>query len=359
MKRTCCTAVLLLFAASAAIAAGATRLFPAKFGSLYGYIDARGHTVIEPQFKIAGDFFDGLAAVAGEDGKYGYIDPSGRFVIAPRYTLANDFHAGFAVVQLDDAVAFLRRDGTVAFTTDLATDGYFSEGLALVTKGEESGYIDESGTMVIAPRFKEGAGRFSGGFAPVRVVEKLPDGNRNTFWTFVDRTGKLLDGRFVLALGFGSGVAPVSNGSGWGFVDTTGAFAIPPRFAFAAPFAERLACVGTLTGDGLTRFGFIDRTGSLVIPYAFSIARDFSEGLAAVKSGDTWGYIDRNGRTVIPFKYSSAFDFHDGMARAAITTASGRREVYLDQHGRVVWQEPIAKSDASTETARRVHAAGK
>jgi hypothetical protein len=48
----------------------------------YGFIDATGQMVIEPQFLGAEGFWNGLAQVQLE-GQYGYIDHSGQFVWGP------------------------------------------------------------------------------------------------------------------------------------------------------------------------------------------------------------------------------------------------------------------------------------
>ena len=49
---------------------------------LYGYINNQGSWVISPAFKYAGDFSEGLAVIAGDDG-YGVIDRSGTIKLAP------------------------------------------------------------------------------------------------------------------------------------------------------------------------------------------------------------------------------------------------------------------------------------
>src|SRR5690349_15223638 len=46
-------------------------LLPALEGSLYGYVTTDGAVQIEPRFRAAGLFADGLAAVR-EHGRYGY-----------------------------------------------------------------------------------------------------------------------------------------------------------------------------------------------------------------------------------------------------------------------------------------------
>lgn len=66
---------------------------------LWGYIDATGKIVIEPQFAAATAFSaDGYAAVQNAEGLWGYIDKIGAFAIECQYTSAQPFENGYAVV---------------------------------------------------------------------------------------------------------------------------------------------------------------------------------------------------------------------------------------------------------------------
>lgn len=73
-----------------------------RFGvGLYGYKDASGKSVIEPQFFAASDFGDGLAAVKRQEkDKWGYIDNTGKMVIEPQFYVAEKFSEGLAPVRL-------------------------------------------------------------------------------------------------------------------------------------------------------------------------------------------------------------------------------------------------------------------
>jgi hypothetical protein len=62
-------------------------------GVKYGYIDREGKFVINPQFELAENFSEGLAAVK-VNGKWGYINKTGMFVITPKFDLADNFELG-------------------------------------------------------------------------------------------------------------------------------------------------------------------------------------------------------------------------------------------------------------------------
>src|SRR5712692_4467775 len=73
-------------------------LFSSTINGKNGYIDARGTVRIRPQFDDAGEFSEGLAAVA-INGKYGYINTSGQMVIEPRFDRADAFSSGLARIM--------------------------------------------------------------------------------------------------------------------------------------------------------------------------------------------------------------------------------------------------------------------
>jgi len=71
-------------------------------GGKFGFIDKTGKMVISPQFFVARDFAEGLAAVRIEetaDSKFGYIDRAGKLTIAPRFYDAGPFSEGLAAVE--------------------------------------------------------------------------------------------------------------------------------------------------------------------------------------------------------------------------------------------------------------------
>lgn len=65
----------------------------------WGFIGRTGKVLIEPQFKRAYDFSEGLASVKfKEKEKWGYIDKTGKVVIEPKFDWAPRFSEGLARV---------------------------------------------------------------------------------------------------------------------------------------------------------------------------------------------------------------------------------------------------------------------
>jgi hypothetical protein len=69
---------------------------------------------------------------------------------------------------------------------------------------------------------------------------------------------------------------------------------IPARFERAMPFSEGVAAV-SIGG----RFGYIDERGEIVIEPRFDLAGEFAHGLAEILIGDKTGVINRKGEIVV------------------------------------------------------------
>lgn len=276
---------------------------------------------------------------AEEGGKWGFINKNGKFVIKPQYD-----------------------------------DSYypFSEGLAAVQFGAKWGYIDRSNRMVVPANFSA-AENFENGIAAVREGTSEVGKGR---WIYIDKTGRyLFESEENLSYsGFDEGLMDVKKGDKWGYLDTKGAWAIPPKFVDTNNFSEGLAGVVHEDGssgfintqgewvirlknarphhmgysEGLApvfdeqqgKYGYIDKTGNFVIAPLFCEVREFSEGRAAVcvKENDEtgwplrrWGVIDRNGKFIVPAEYETVWSFGEGMAKAVKKEGNG----FLDRSGKL------------------------
>lgn len=99
----------------------------------WGYINRQGKWVIEPQFRAAWSFSEGLAGVTTFEDKAGFIDTAGHWTIAPAYADAGDFRFG----------------------------------RARAIDGDLYGYIDAKGSWVIPAQYEEAAPAFKNGYAKV------------------------------------------------------------------------------------------------------------------------------------------------------------------------------------------------
>ncbi|MHC4201229.1 MAG: WG repeat-containing protein [Planctomycetota bacterium] len=318
-------------------AGGGSHLYPFRADRLWGYMDETGAVVIEPNWRDAFPFSEGLARVLGGR-KFGYIDTSGRLAIPYRFSSGTSFSEGYAVVCVEGKYGYIDRTGEYLVRPRFDRAKGFSEGLAcfnighweplLVYQIEGSpgkwGYIDRRGVTVIRPQFTY-AESFSDGLARAAVRGEGIDGK----YGFIDKYG-----RFVLPAGehvaytttssFREGLAHVSTRSGDAFIDVKGRVVIDlgEEYGSSRGFCEGLAVVR----DKRTKlYGFMDKQGTMVVPAKFVNAGAFRSGLATVKtnghrargnmrSDDRWGYINKKGEMAIEPRFNETLSFRGALA---------------------------------------------
>ena len=161
--------------------------------SLYGYRDAEtGTVVLEPKYKDAGSFSEGLAYIKIIR-KYGYINTHGDIVIKPQFEEAKTFSEQIASVKIlneedDDVWGFINTNGEFIITAIYKNTGKFSEGLCAVEIDDKWGYIDKNGTLIIPPKFYS-ATNFENGVAEVGFID-LANG---LDYFKIDKTGKIIE----------------------------------------------------------------------------------------------------------------------------------------------------------------------
>jgi hypothetical protein len=212
--------------------------------------------------------------------------------------------------------------------------GEFHEGLLAVGGRQPYRYLDRSGAVAFQADVLL-ALDFSEGLAPALA----PDLKVPPMWGFIDRTGHFaIPPRYASVDAFSEGLARVSASGeveGTGYIDGDGRVVIPLLLSYGSSFHEGRAaaivdgpCV--VTGGGSCfgaefrptkqpatydcRYALIDRSGKPVSGLRFDNAKDFAEGLAPVRLGSVWGYVDRSGRIAIAPEFDSAEPFSEGLA---------------------------------------------
>lgn len=86
--------------------------FPSRGGKyLYGFMNSKGEIVIEPKFKSAGFFSEGLCAVKFDNEKYGYIDNKGKTILEAEYNDALKFNGSSAWVLVEGKWGMINKQG--------------------------------------------------------------------------------------------------------------------------------------------------------------------------------------------------------------------------------------------------------
>ena len=194
---------------------------------LWGYVDGQGHTVIQYQYKDAKDFREGLARVQSEDGSYYFIKNTGGALTDRHNEIAEYASDGFIRykpnVMPNNATrkwGFLNRFGRRTIPAKYYDAGDFSEGIAYVEEliGEElwCGFIDNNGNKVHRTKYNIATySRFKDGY----IVARDESGK----YGYINRQGQPLTSfMFDYAEDFSEGLALVSVGDKWGFVDKKG-----------------------------------------------------------------------------------------------------------------------------------------
>jgi len=116
------------------------------------------------EFELCPSFSEGLAWVCNKDGKFGYIDKKGKVVIPFRYKPGYDdeaelydeqpcfdFHGGLARIWDNKTrlFGFIDRKGKEVFPCQFETAEDVSEGVALISRDGEYGFIDAKGNCTL------------------------------------------------------------------------------------------------------------------------------------------------------------------------------------------------------------------
>lgn len=295
-----------------------------------------------------------------------FIDRTGKvaFEPGPNVTLGERFSDGLLIVNSSEGrgincgngrTQYWTPEGELAFDAPF-TDGFSSsEGLCPVSNGQNWGYADHTGKIVIPlTRNYYGVSPFHEGRAAFRAEEG---------WGFIDRKGTVvIKPAYKNCLPFSEGLAAVVVDKKIGYIDLNGKMIIPPTFLRGRSFIEGLARVSTEKGGQLDDGGFIDKNGKTVIDFnklksngdrqsnlpvfvsmdestlevrghLFSRGKspnedkDFHEGLLPVELGEGFGYVDKGGKLAIKPKYSNALRFSGGLA----AVSDGKNYGFIDK----------------------------
>lgn len=285
-------------------------LLPVQNGNVFRYIDPSGKMIINPQFKQASVFRNGLALVQtfGNKPLWGFISEDGNFTLKAAYKEATIFSEDLAwVVPENGAPQVINTHGEIKFKLPLAKSvRIFKNGMAAFSVQADSitqkwGFVDKNGVVKVEPQYSA-VGNFSDGRCAVA--------NSTGEWGYIDTEGKsVINCQYVGAKEFVNGKAIVMLGKQWGVIDKDGKYLISPQFSDMKADKD-----GFIIKQN-NKWGWCNKKGSVEIEAQFSDAYPFNGNeLAAIKSGDKFGYIDKKGKMIIEAQFDSALPFNGKIA---------------------------------------------
>ena len=278
---------------------------------LFGFFDTTGRLAIEPRYRTASGFSEGVAAVIVDfdslSSAYGYIDKSGNMVLPPVYEYAMTFEEGYAIIRQYERYGMIDHNGNIVLPTKYLelTPMHDSRFFAVDDLTGEAALFDNRFKR-LTPFQYEQILSYSEGYY---VVQR--DGKQ----TFLDLKGKERFGWYDMIGGFFDGYSMVVRDGKYGIINTRGKTILPIEYDNSGyrkmeyHFSEDLALIEK---DG--KYGFINKRGEIVIPIIYESAFHCTEGLIPVKRKSMWGYINKEGRQVCNFVFNNASYFTWGRA---------------------------------------------
>lgn len=311
----------------------------------FTYIDVNGKAVPKYAPEWWGDVYEGITKNAADATLKKLAEVCAKDSMHPEVFSMLEFDWNNEVIHLSGAEGtyYFRKDGSLVTQTDCPFAEGFSEGLAPVCVGFDGfkdgidrtrwGYIDGTGTFVIEPKFT-GAAAFSDGLArvhegggdrPVKVYKQgetirlEPDPERRA--GYIDTAGAyVIPPDLFTGQPCSEGLCVCEDAEFQQVVFTTKGERVDGfrSFRLLGPFSEGLAPARDMTVDS-NEGVYVDTTGKVVLRLTteYDFIQEFHEGRAAVMRGDRWGFIDRTGKEVVPLKYRVVTPFHDGVAAVA------------------------------------------
>ncbi|MGB1217943.1 MAG: WG repeat-containing protein, partial [Saprospiraceae bacterium] len=187
-------------------------LYPILENELWGYMNAKGETVIQPQFHSIGQFSEGLAS-ARLKGTYGFIDHTGDFVIPAQYDMAYSFYKGMAKVYLDTIPYFIDNQGEILFKHNFKEINTFNKyGTSIVkTYQDYYGVINQNGKLIVDTIYEE-VTEFSDRLAVVTGTKHNPYPDSEEQKPIYEKGVVDLEGNFVVPFGRYKDISDFVNG---------------------------------------------------------------------------------------------------------------------------------------------------
>ncbi len=264
-------------------------------GSKVSIIDPTGKVLVEDLGPGSGmyRFFNGLARCRSLDGKYGFLDATGKRVIEPDLDVADDFEHGRAIASINDRYGLIDKTGKwivpneYDFFFDLG-EGYYQT----KTIEGKAGVVDSTGKTILEPIYDEVFHLQK----PFFTVEK--DGLNGCY---------ALNGKEIFppqsskGIYFFNGRCTIVKENKYGVIDSTGKIIVPIKYDSIGIYFKGIASVLVRN-----KFGAVDLNGVEIISPQFEELHPFLNGFAVYKVKNKFGYISIAGKILTEAKFEEA-----------------------------------------------------
>jgi serine/threonine protein kinase len=318
------------------------------------FINKKGEVVIAPdpnQFKIYGDFHEGLAPIYLNSSRqkqnvvqYGFIDTNGHIVIEPQsYDLVHDFNNGLAKIKVGGKLGCIDKTGQIVVKPQFDSIDDCSNGLAIVKTDKKYGLIDKTGRIIMKPEcdhisFKsyENKPYFKNGWGICCISKKH---------YLIDKTGQIIpkieldhsssDSR----LNSGNVLVKIKSNEKVGLINESGQIVVKPELDDIYMLNRKE--IGVIILD--KKYGLFNKNGQIIIQPRFDrVYIQYHDETIRMILGGKYGVIDANGQIIIQPKFDRIDEFKEGLAAFGIDTKKKNYGLkiykfgFLDKTGKVV-----------------------
>ena len=308
----------------ASVFIGETEVTPTDTAPLqgkYGLVRNDGTLIVPARYSEILWTVNGVAAVSDDTGVSLFNTVTGQ-AIGETYQAVGAYQNGFISVQKGKLWGYLNPT-----TGALIGDGFvwesalpFSENKAGVSQKGLYGYIDTTGSVVIALQFSQVA-PFSEGLAGVRTQKR---------WGLINDKGTVvLKPTYAGIKTFQNGLCAVQKGSVWGLINPSGEVILRIKYSEIGDF-DPIFHRAWIRLNKL--WGLVAATGDIVLKPSWGKHDEFSGNtLCRVAYQNRYGYIDSNGKIRIVNTYSNAAPFRADYG--GVTVSKGQQR-YLNKSQR-------------------------
>lgn len=245
----------------------------------WGYVDTNGKVVIEAQFDVGHQFYDGLAKVGmgsvSEGFKYGYINKTGNYIVKPQFDEAMDYNHGFAIVKLNGKYGVLNNKGEWLVKAIYEEIGIWNYPLIKIKLNGKWGLINATGKKIVKPKY-------------------------DAFLHFGDKTITFKEGIFL------------------GLMDLNGKEIHKSNYENIHSISDDLIFIQVAPNY---KWAILDSNGNTIVPLqenAGSSSTEFSEGLIIYKENLNSGFINKKGKIIVAPQFHELGEMKEGLAFAKI-----------------------------------------